>query len=188
MATVTALTIPLGGSASAANFGTQICLANNPSSCVDVSNGVYHAGQPLWVFQSGATGLGFSEIQLSPGVCDGENTNGCGGRFFPFTDHFFDGLYDGDAAIVLSPTQSGASNLCIGESGGNVMLKTGCGGSLDAEWIVDGQFLINPERTNATDDAAFLSAAGTSNKSALTASTVNHGWQRWKLTCVMFDC
>jgi hypothetical protein len=183
-----ALVFPDATTASAVNFGTNICLTNHSGSCVDVQDDNYTLNQPLWLFTvSGANGAGFGEIDFTPGVCDGEMTHGCNGQFFPFTDHDWDLIFDGDTTAVFDVSEPG-SNLCMGELGGAVKLRLFCSSSQADMWVEDGNHLINVERTNTIDAPAYLSAASTADKAALTASVLGDGWQQWTIKCAPGSC
>jgi hypothetical protein len=180
-----ACALVLAGStyAHAVNYGSHICLTNHSSSCVDVKDNTYKNAQPLWLYDSSqAKGLGFSETDLYPGVCDGDIDNGCQAPVWtPFADHSWDTLYDGHTAAIFDT--SGFS-FCIGEFGGNVVLHGNCGPAYpDTEWIKNGNNLINVERTNTLDQQAYLMASSTANGTLLQASGLTGGWEQWTETC-----
>ncbi len=188
MSAVVALVLTsLVSPANAADNGHQICLNDKRTECVDVPDNSYVNGQSLWLYnQSNGHGLGFDEIFETPqGVCAGENNSNCNGQYFPFTDHAFDIIYDGDDAIIFETTQLLAppATFCIGELGGTVQLRSNCGG-LNSVWIRDGNYLINVERTNTLDAAAYLTSASASDKAPLTASEIDaSGWKTWRIEC-----
>lgn len=171
--------------ASASDAGHQICLNDMRTECVDVPDSSYVNGQALWLYnQTDGKGLGFDEIFKAPqGVCAGESNSNCNGQYFPFTDHTFDIIYDTDDAIIFETTQLAEPTFCVGELGGTVQLRSNCDG-LNSVWVRDGNYLINVERTNTLDAAAFLTSSSASDKATLTASEIGtSGWKTWRIEC-----
>lgn len=166
--------------------GNIICLTNSSGFCVDIKDDVVQDGQPVWVFSvPGGNGIGWAQTLRIPGVCDGESS--CGGSFQPFTDHALDSRYDGDPVNVFAVNNH--RGLCLGESGGNPVLRLNCTAP-NTLWVKAGNQFINVERTNIVGGVRELTARSNTDEAdiLLDAPGTAGTWQQWSVRCSPDGC
>jgi hypothetical protein len=184
-------------SASAAKGPPYFCLYNATASCADVMNDSYTLGQPIWIYNySQGKANQFSNV-LAGTVCDSNDCSalpGDGGITspWPFTaGSGFNTEYNHDSVWVLDGGyESGSTDWCLGEESGAAQLRQYDTDAIHDEggsgcfWVsTSGNQFINVQRTDAQNEPEALSAAGTSNTSAMSTQTVGLSgyWQRWIL-------
>jgi len=189
IAAAAAIALLAAPNAYANTSSATLCLTNDNTQCADVKDALFRDQTPIWLYdQSDANAAYFSELVTVPGVCDGDTDNGCvaAAGWFPFTDHTMDESLDGynSAEIGIKPVPG--AYFCVGEFGGSVILKSSSSCTSDnpyTTWIVDGNYLINVERSNTKDLIEVLAAQGSSNKTYLqTAELTSSGgifWEKW---------
>jgi hypothetical protein len=180
---------PLGGMAMASdNSGNHICLTSASGSCVDLENDSFTNQNPVWVFGSNGSGLGWNMDKIKD-VCEG----GSCGSPWPFASG--SGLnthYSGRPVYEILKTQgsSGTNGYLVGlrteqAHFGEPQWESGSNGDYGLWVYSSDNYLVNVGLSDDCGSPEFMNALGTTDESlifvdASSACGSNPGsWQRW---------